>query len=356
MLTFAPDVAALYPLGWPRADASADVAWRAQWAAYPGTRPARVVAQHRSGYQAAAAADRIISTQSPPQWRRGGHGDPAQRAVVGDWVLLDGEQIVSLLPRFSAIRRAAAGEGSRQQWIAANVDVAFIVCGLDGDFNPNRIERSLLLVRGEHLTPVIVLTKADRMDADAAAARAALRALITQNIAVVALDARDPASAAQLVPWLAPRTTAVLIGSSGAGKSTLTNTLLGRARMKTGAVRRHDSRGRHTTTHRALIPLPGGACLIDTPGLRALKPIGEETLAHGGFADIEALAGHCRFRDCHHHAEPGCAVRAAVASGALDARRLDHYHKLQAELASVNAAALHTRAHSSLRRGQEMPD
>jgi len=352
MLTFAPDVAALYPLGWPRADTPKGTAWRAQWAQHPGTCPARVAAQHRSGYQVAIDADTLISAQSPPEWRRGGHGDPSLRAVVGDWVLLDGEQIVSLLPRYSAIRRAAAGESPRQQWIAANVDVAFIVCGLDGDFNPRRIERYLLLVPGGNLTPVVVLTKADRIiDADVAAARAALRAIIAQNIAVLALDARDPASAVRLAPWLAPGATAVLIGSSGAGKSTLTNTLLGRVRMKTGEVRRHDSRGRHTTTHRALIPLPGGACLIDTPGLRAVNPTGEETLAHGGFADIEELAEHCRFRDCRHHAEPGCAVRAAITAGTLDARRLDHYHKLHAEIASVNAAfAMHTRSRSTSRR------
>jgi len=332
----------LYRLGWPCADTPTGAAWRAQWAEYPGTRPARVVAQHRSGYQVAADVDTLIRAQSPPAWQRGGAD---LRATVGDWVLLDGERIATLLPRYSAISRLAAGEGGQRQWIAANVDVAFIVCGLDGDFNPRRIERYLLLVQGGHSTPVIVLTKADRAEADVAAAREALGGIIAQQIAVLALNARDPASAAQLAPWLAPGATAVLIGSSGAGKSTLTNTLLGQARMKTGDVRRHDSKGRHTTTHRALLPLPGGACLIDTPGLRAVKPTGEETLAHGGFADIEALADHCRFRDCQHHAEPGCAVRAAITAGTLDARRLGGYHTLHAELAAASALRKPQRGH-----------
>ncbi len=125
------------------------------------------------------------------------------------------------------------------------------------------------------------------------------------------------------------------MGSSGAGKSTLTNTLLGIDRMKTAAVRENDSRGRHTTTHRALIPLPSGACLIDTPGMRELKPTGEEDLGEGGFADIEALAGQCRFRDCSHQAEPGCAVRAAIESGDIDEERFTNYLKLRGEVAAA---------------------
>ena len=137
------------------------------------------------------------------------------------------------------------------------------------------------------------------------------------DVPVLAVNACDPAAADALAPWLRPGTTAVLVGSSGAGKSTLTNTLLGQARMKTGQVRERDARGRHTTTYRALVPLPSGACLIDTPGMRELKPTGEEAL-DDGFADIEALAAVCRFRDCRHQAEPGCAVRAAVEAGDLD--------------------------------------
>src|SRR5690606_32220210 len=146
---------------------------------------------------------------------------------------------------------------------------------------------------------------------------------------LLAINGKDPASATALAPWLGPGRTVVLVGSSGAGKSTLTNTLLGHDRMKTGAVRGSDSRGRHTTTHRALLPLPAGACLIDTPGMRELKPTGEETLAEGGFADIEALTEQCRFRDCSHQHEPGCAVRAAIERGEIDESRLLNYLKLR---------------------------
>jgi len=142
---------------------------------------------------------------------------------------------------------------------------------------------------------------------------------------------------AVLLPWLQAGRTVVLVGSSGAGKSTLTNTLLGEQRMKTNAVRANDSRGRHTTTHRALMPLPSGACLIDTPGMRELKPTGEETLAEGGFADIEALAAQCRFRDCSHDREPGCAVREAIDEGVIEESRLINYFKLKEEVAAAAA-------------------
>src|SRR5690606_24873593 len=150
---------------------------------------------------------------------------------------------------------------------------------------------------------------------------------IAGEAAVLALNAKDRDSVEALAPWLRPGSTAVLVGSSGAGKSTLTNTLLGIEKMKTGAVRDSDDRGRHTTTHRALVPLPSGACLIDTPGMRELKPTGEEAVADS-FADVEELATQCKFRDCRHDSEPGCAVRAAIEVGALARERLASYRKL----------------------------
>jgi len=329
--------AALQAIGWPPADTAHGAAWREIQRADPGARPARVMAQHRSGYLVAEGPGSALAAESPSEWQRpaGRRHDPLARATVGDWVLLDGSRILSLLPRRNVISRAAASEGYRQQLIAANLDVAFILCGLDGDFNPRRIERYLLLVQGQGLTPVIVLTKADHPGVDAHAARRALSAIRAQGVPLIALNARAPGSARQLAPWLGAGVTAVLLGSSGAGKSTLTNTLSGQARMRTGEVRIRDARGRHTTTHRALIALPTGACLIDTPGMRALKPTGDEPASAGGFADIEALAAHCRFHDCRHQAEPGCAVCAAVADGALDPARLAHYHKLQDALAEV---------------------
>jgi len=328
--------AALRAIGWPPAEAPLPPGWAELMAAHPRARPARVVGQHRSGYLAADGTGPGASVESLPDWQRP-RFPPERRAAVGDWVLLEADRIVALLPRTSLVRRAAAGEHYRLQPIAANVDVVLVVTGLDADFNPRRIERYLLLVRGAGVQPVVVLTKADRPDADPDAARAALVDVIAQGVPVVAVDARDPDSVAALEPWLRPGVTAALVGSSGAGKSTLTNTLLGEQRMKTAQVRERDSRGRHTTTWRALLPLPSGACLIDTPGMRELKPTGAESLAEGGFADIEELATRCRFRDCGHAGEPGCAVRAALESGELDPGRLANYLKLRDEVAGAAA-------------------
>lgn len=313
----------------------ADADWQRVRQAHPDARPARVAEQHRSGYRVVASADdEPASVQSPPEWQRP-QADPQLRAVVGDWVLVQGDDasavIVALLPRRSAIRRAAAGEHYRQQYIAANIDTVLILCGLDGDFNPRRIERYLLLVADSAAQPVVVLTKADHADADVPAALHALADVIGQGVPVVAVNARDPAAGLAVAPWLQPGQTVVLVGSSGAGKSTLTNTLLGRPRMKTAQVRDHDARGRHTTTHRALLALPSGACLIDTPGMRELKPTGEESL-QDPYADVEALAADCRFRDCRHQGEPGCAVAAAVLAGTLSADRHSHYLKLRDEV------------------------
>ncbi|MCD9004653.1 ribosome small subunit-dependent GTPase A [Luteimonas sp. XNQY3] len=330
---------ALRAIGWPF-DGAPSGPWAGVMAAHPHSRPMRVVEQHRSGYLVAGAPGEAIAVESLPDWlRRSGYRKgtiaPEDRAAVGDWVLVeDGKRIVAMLPRRSAIKRAAAGEHYKQQLIAANIDTVLVVCGLDADFNPRRIERYLLLVRGGG-TPVIVLTKADKPEADIAAAVAALTEIAGLGVAVVPVNARDRDSAAVLHRWLGPGVTAVLVGSSGTGKSTLTNSLLGVERMKTAAVRETDDRGRHTTTHRALIPLPSGACLIDTPGMRELKPTGEEDLSEGGFADVEAIAAQCRFRDCTHGNEPGCAVWEAVDAGTLDPGRLGSYLKLRDELAGA---------------------
>jgi ribosome biogenesis GTPase len=162
-----------------------------------------------------------------------------------------------------------------------------------------------------------------------------LSATLAQGVAMVAVNAKDRDSVAALAPWLGEGRSVVLVGSSGAGKSTLANTLLGSERMKTGEVRAGDERGRHTTTHRALSALPSGACLIDTPGMRELKPTGEEDVAES-FADVEAIAEQCRFRDCRHAAEPGCAVRAAVERGALEAGRVANFLKLRDEVAAAS--------------------
>jgi ribosome biogenesis GTPase len=345
---------ALQAIGWPLADDGlpAEPAWREALVRRPRARPARVVEQHRTGYVVADGPGRSFPAESLPEWQRPasyrkGAVAPEDRPAVGDWVLIEGDKhqrIVELLPRRTAIKRAAAGEHYRQQLIAANIDTVFVVCGLDADFNPRRIERYLLLVRGG-AEPVVVLTKSD-VAAGAEAVSEALAALVelaAQDVPVRAVNAKDPASVASLHEWLGPGRTAVLVGSSGAGKSTLTNTLLGVEKMKTSEVRESDSRGRHTTTYRALIPLPIGGCLIDTPGMRELKPTGEEDVAEN-FSDIEALAEQCRFRDCAHQREPGCAVRGAIEAGKLDPQRYANFLKLRDEVSAAADKAANRRA------------
>lgn len=339
LLRLISDATALRAIGWPDGGPPADSPWGEALVRHPQARPARVIEQHRSGYIVAEGVDGGYAVESLPDWQRPRLA-PGQRPAVGDWLLVEGDaadaaRAVALLPRRTAIKRGAAGEHYGQQLIAANIDTVFVVTGLDGDFNPRRIERYLLLVQSGGAKPVVVLTKADRDGADAVGALAALADVLGADVPVVVVNAKDRDSVAALDAWLAPAQTAVLVGSSGAGKSTLTNTLLGSEKMKTSAVRESDARGRHTTSHRALIPLPGGACLIDTPGMRELKPTGEETLVDGGFEDIETLAEDCRFRDCRHDREPGCAVRAAIESGALGAQRFANYLKLRDELAGA---------------------
>lgn len=300
-----------------------------------GAALARVVAQHRAGYEIHDGVAAFNAQPAPRFLKRG--LDPAERPAVGDFVLITPGTpplIERILPRRTLLARAAAGERHQRQLIAANIDTVFVLNGLDGDLNPARIERYLVVVQGSGAAPVIVLTKVDRAE-EAEATIAALRARVPPQVEIVAINAKSQESIAPLLRYLGPGDTAVLVGSSGVGKSTLTNTLLGESRQATRAVREHDSRGRHTTTHRALIALPSGGCLIDTPGMREMKLTGEEELDQGQFADIEELAQHCRFGDCSHQNEPGCAVRAALEDGRLDGERWRNYLKLRDELAAA---------------------
>lgn len=248
--------------------------------------------------------------------------------AVGDWVLRDsgagdGQWLTARLePATHLARRLDDG---RRQALASNVDTALLVMGLDHDFNPRRMERYLALVHGAGVAPVVVLTKRD-IGIDAPARLALMRVRLPASVPVFAVNALGDEPAAMLAPWLAPAQTLIVLGSSGAGKSTLTNTLSG-GRQATGAVRGDDSRGRHTTTARSLHRCPGGACIIDTPGLRALRLDADEDGLDAAFDDIDTLARQCQFRDCRHEAEPGCAVR-----GALDPDRLRNYHKLLREV------------------------
>ncbi len=313
-------------IGWPPAASVAEAL-----APWPGARLARVVAQHRSGYELAQHPGHSFRAQAPAGWLRP-RADPEARAVVGDWVALDaaGKQILAVLPRHALLKRAAAGEHYQQQLIAANIDHVLLVSGMDADFNAKRIERYLLLIAASGARPVLVLSKLDKCG-DPAQYTGQLAALADSGIPVYALNAKDPAQVAVLHPYLSPGKSAVLVGSSGAGKSTLTNTLLGVEKMKTQGVREADAKGRHTTTHRALIALPQGGCLIDTPGMRELKLSGDERFDEGLFAELDELAGQCRFSDCSHGNEPGCAVQAAIGEGRLTLERYQHYCKLKDE-------------------------
>ena len=305
------------------------IGWRGDALPAAGVRLARVVAQHRAGYELHDGAS-LFGAQPDGRFLKRGI-DPAERPVVGDFVEVEPGRpphIVKVLARRTALSRAAAGERYERQLIATNIDYVLVLTGLDGDFKPARIERYLSLTEGSGAQPVVLLSKLD-VHADAAAQVDALRARLPAGTPIHALNGKDPASVALLAAYLQPGDSAVLVGSSGAGKSTLTNTLLGTARMATAEVRSHDSRGRHTTTYRALLQLPSGGCLIDTPGMRELKLTGEENLDL--FADIEALAEQCRFADCGHGSEPGCAVQAALASGELAPGRWRSFLKLHDE-------------------------
>jgi ribosome biogenesis GTPase len=268
---------------------------------------------------------------------------PDALPVVGDWVIVDpsvaaGLRIQAVLPRRTALKRAAAGSRksaaerpSAPQVLAANVDTAVIVCGLDRDYNPRRIERYLTLVYESGATPVIALNKSD-LCPGAQAHRAEIEA-IAFGVPVLLTSALDGDGLKELEPYLRTGQTLVLLGSSGAGKSTLLNRLAGAARQSTAPVSTAVGKGVHTTSHRELFPLPGGALVIDTPGLRELHLWGEggEGL-ESTFPEIAALAQRCRFGDCRHENEPGCAVRQALMTGELDAGRLESYLKQLTQL------------------------
>ena len=295
--------------------------------------PARVTRQDKHRY-------RVLSASGPRAAVVAGRlrhdPDGAALPAVGHWVaMLESDEdelalIQAVLPRRSVFSRKQAGNLTRQQAVAANIDTVFLVSGLDGDFNLRRIERYVTQAWNSGATPVILLNKADLCeDLDA---RIHAVESVAMGVAVHALSAKKGDGLAALAPYLGPGQTVALLGSSGVGKSTLVNQLMGAEHLKTNAVRADDSRGRHTTTHRELVLLPGGGMLIDTPGMRELQMWGSEEDLEGAFADIEALAASCRFRDCGHETEPGCAVQEALDEGTLDEDRFQSYLKLKKEL------------------------
>ena len=303
-----------------------------------GLSPVRVTAQHRNTYKITDGTHELLAETAGRM--RYHAGSPADLPAVGDWVAAEVRAaegratIHAILPRRTAFSRKVSGRRQDEQVVAANIDSVFLMTGLDGDFNLRRIERYLSMAWESGAAPVVVLNKAD-LCADIAGALAAAEA-VAIGTPVHAVSALRGDGLNSLSRYLVPGQTVALLGSSGVGKSTLVNRLLGEDVLATQAVREPDSRGRHTTTHRQLLALPGGALLVDTPGMRELQLWVADDGVASAFDDIESLAAGCRFRDCHHQDEPGCAVQQAVGDGHLAADRLENYHKLQRELAYLD--------------------
>ena len=321
--------------------------WNAHWRdlfepyAQDNLTPGRVVAEHRGAYRIETGAGERAGVLAG-RLRHHAEGR-LDLPAVGDFVALrlsDGGPFDTLraspvvvdavLPRRTAFVRRAAGDRPEDQVIAANIDVVFVMMALDHDFNIRRVERYLAAVWESGASPVVLLNKADLEDDVGGRIEEMRRVAIGVDVhAISALTADDLAA---LQPYVRPGMTIGFVGSSGVGKSTLLNRLLGRDVQATAGVRAHDSRGRHTTTHRELFVLPQGGLVIDTPGMREFQLSNADQGVDAVFADIDALAAGCRFGDCAHRQEPGCAVRAAVEHGTLDADRLVAYEKLLKEI------------------------
>jgi len=315
-----------------------DLGWTARFAdAFEPHRarhltPARVSLEHTHIY-------RVLSPEGEQLARVAGRlrHDASGRADfpgVGDWVALEtpasgDARIRAVLPRATQFARRAAGNPTEPQVIAANIDVVFLVSGLDHDFNPRRIERYLVTAWDSGASPVIVLNKADLVDDVDPYVREV--AQVAQGVPVDIVSAKRPESMDRLRAHLGRGRTAALLGSSGVGKSSIANALMGEELLRTRDVRASDSRGRHTSTSRQMVLLPGGGILIDTPGMRELQFWDTGEPVAGAFADVDAIGEDCRFRDCRHATEPGCAVIAAVEAGTLAAERLESFRKLQSE-------------------------
>jgi ribosome biogenesis GTPase len=264
--------------------------------------------------------------------------------AVGDWLLIEHEapRVLRVLERRSLISRMAAGIEQRTQAIAANLDTLFVVTSCNEDFNLSRLERYFTVGKHAEVATVIVLTKAD-LCTEAETFVAQVRS-IARDIAVLALNATAHTEATALTPWLERGQTVAFVGSSGVGKSTLVNALLAGEVQTTSGIREQDAKGRHTTTSRQMFALASGAWVIDTPGMRELKLGSMEAAVSAVFDDIETLARECRFRDCRHHDDAGCGLQAAVATGCLDARRLDSYRKLVREAERASQSVRERRA------------
>jgi ribosome biogenesis GTPase / thiamine phosphate phosphatase len=314
----------------------AALGWNPQLAAAlpPGLVPARVAAEHRGAFDVLSADGAFRA--APSGRLRHAAATAADLPAVGDWVGVDpGGVIAAVLPRRGGIARAAGGRRGEPQVLAANVDLALVVGSLNRDLNLRRLERFLTLAADAEAEALVVLSKADLVP-DAAARAVAVRAALGGTAPVLPLSVVDGSGLDALEARLRPGCTAVLLGSSGVGKTTLLNRLAGTDR-RTLPVRAGDDRGRHATTHRELVPLRSGALVIDTPGLRLPRLWEQAAGLRSVFADIDELGRRCRFRDCSHAGEPGCAVAAAIAAGQLPADRLVGREKLAREEAWIAA-------------------
>ncbi|PPB82185.1 ribosome biogenesis GTPase [Albidovulum inexpectatum] len=309
-----------------------DMGWGDDLAAHLSTdeaarlHPARVIGVNRDRIDALGPQG-AVTLFLPPDL-------PAGELAVGDWIVYapETQRVERVLPRRSRIFRRAAGDGTREQLIVANVDTLFIVSSCTLEFNEARIERYLVLANAGGVPPVLVLTKADmcpdpRRYLDRLAA-------IAPGVPAMAVNAKAPDVAGRLREWCGPGQTVAFIGMSGVGKSTLASALTG-LRIEIGAVREEDMRGRHTTTARRMYPVPGGGWLIDTPGMREIRLGGMAQAIDATFPEILQAARNCHFSDCMHGPEPGCAVQEAVASGQVDPARLERWRKLREEDAEV---------------------
>ncbi|UED80075.1 ribosome small subunit-dependent GTPase A [Lysinibacillus sp. CD3-6] len=299
--------------------------------------PARVTLEHKHSYRVLAEEGEWLATVA-------GHFAYTSQAredypAVGDWVLVEkmaGEEkaiIHKLFNRKSVFSRKVAGQEIKEQIVASNVDIVLLVMSLNADFNIRRLERYLVAAWDSGAKPVIVLTKADLCEDITSMVREV--ELVAFGVDIFVTSARSGEGIEAIQTLFIEGVTGALLGSSGAGKSTLMNALSGEELMKVSGIREDDAKGRHTTTHRELIVLPSGGCLIDTPGMRELQLWDQSESLSSSFRDIEEFAAACRYRDCTHHMEPHCAVQQAISDGALEQSRLQSYFKLQKELAFI---------------------
>ena len=295
--------------------------------------PARVTAVHKDRYAIVCQEGEAYARLKTREYYGGFEAFP----TAGDFVMIhyipNGDsQIIATLPRKTYFARRDPDRGRGEQAVAANFDYVFIMQSLNMDFNPKRLERYLTLAWQSGATPVILLTKADLTPDYAEQLMAAEH--VAPGVSIHAVSARTGFGLESLAPYLQPGKTVVFLGSSGVGKSSLVNALAGKEVMTEGGIREDDSKGRHTTTHRQMLMLPGGVMIIDTPGMRELGMWGVSEGLGSAFADVEQFLGKCRFRDCRHDREPGCAIRAAIESGELDAARWESYQNLSNEAES----------------------